>query len=365
MDQSIKPSQTQKRILSIDFFRGITLFILLSGIARVFVELNKAGIGGDIMAAISRQTAHGEWYELYFWDFFQPFFMFIVGVAMPFSVANRLAKGDSWKKITKHALVRSFWLLVLGFMLGSRGEAYFFTNVLPQLAFTYPVAFLLMRMKIKWQLAISFAAIIISDLLYHLWPVEGFNEMLPDRNFGAWVDLHTTGYLHPYHWVNFNAVPTLAHVIWGVVVGKVLISNWSDKKKFWAMFIPGIAGVIAGYAMRPYLPFIERLATGSYVIVTGGFAIVGMSLSFLLVDILKIKKLPWIFAIFGMNPIFLYLFSELGGIRLFESMAIPFTSRLFGWGGETLVNVITIIVVAGMFWYMSYFLYKRKIFFKL
>ena len=90
-----------------------------------------------------------------------------------------------------------------------------------------------------------------------------------------------------------------------------------------------------------------------------------MSLSFFLVDILKVRKLPRLFAIFGMNPIFLYLFAELGGGRIFQRMAIPFTSRLFGWGGETLVNVITIIVVAGMFWYLSYFLYKRKIFFKL
>ncbi len=365
MDQPLKPGQSQTRILSIDFFRGITLFILVSGIAKVFIELAKAGKGGTIIAAIGRQAVHGEWYELYFWDFIQPFFMFIVGVAMPFSVANRLARGDSWKKIFKHALIRSFWLLVLGFMLGSKGDAYYLTNILPQLALTYPVAFLLMRLKVRWQLLVSFAVIIISDLLYHFWPVEGFNQFAPGQNFGAWIDLHTTGYLHPYHWVTFNAVPTLAHVIWGVVVGKLLMSNWPDKKKFWAMFIPGLAGVIAGYTMRPYLPFIERIATGSYVIVTGGLAIVAMSLSFFLVDILKIRKLPWLFAIFGMNPIFLYLFAELGGGRIFQRLALPFTSRIFGWGGETLVNVITIIVVAGMFWYLSYFLYKRKIFFKL
>jgi len=356
---------SQARILSIDFFRGITLFILLSGIAEVFVKLAKAGIGGSSIAAIARQTAHGEWFELYFWDLIQPFFMFIVGVAMPFSVAKRLARGDKWKTVLKHALIRSFWLLVLGFMLGAKKDSYFFTNILPQLALTYPIAFMLMRLKIKWQLLVSFAAIIISDMLYYNWPVEGYNLFLPDKNFGTWVDVHTTGHIHPYHWVTFNAVPTLAHIVWGVVIGKVLMSEWPDQKKFLTILIPGIAAVVIGYALRPYLPIIERIASGTYVVVTGGFAMIGMALSFYIIDILKFRRIPWFFAIFGMNPIFLYLFAELGGGRLFHRMATPFTSRLFGWGGETLVNVITIIVVAGMFWYLSYFLYKRKIFFKL
>lgn len=357
------PSQT--RILSVDFFRGLTLFILLSGIAEVFVELNKAGIGGSVVSAISRQTAHGEWFELYFWDLIQPFFMFIVGVAMPFSITKRLARGDEWAMIRKHALIRSFWLLVLGFMLGAKKDAYFLTNILPQLAITYPIAFVLMRIKIKWQLVISFACIIVSDLLYYNWPVEGYNLLLPDKNFGTWVDVHTTGHIHPYHWVTFNAVPTLAHVIWGIVAGKLLMSNWPERKKFWTIMIPGIAGVLAGYALRPYLPIIERIASGTYVIVTGGFALISMALSFYLVDILQFRKIPWFFAIFGMNPIFLYLFGELGGGRIFHRMATPFTSRLFGWGGETMVNIITIILVAGMFWYLSYFLYRKKIFFKL
>lgn len=365
MSETTLHKQPSQRILSIDFFRGLTLFILISGIMGVFIEWSKAGKGGTIVAFLARQAVHGEWTELYFWDLIQPFFMFIVGVAMPFSITKRLDRGDSWKDIRKHALVRSFWLLVLGFMLGAKKDAYFLTNILPQLAMTYPVAFFLSRKKIRWQLVISFAAIIVSDLLYYFWPVDGYNLLLPDQNFGTWVDVHTTGHIHPYHWVTFNAVPTLAHVIWGVVIGKILMSNRSDKKKCLAMLIPGVAGVLIGYGLRPYLPIIERIASGTYVLVTGGFALISMALSFYFVDILKFKKIPWLFAIFGMNPIFLYLFGELGGGRLFYRMTTPFTSRIFGWAGETAVTIITIIVVAWMFWYLSYFLYKKKIFFKL
>jgi predicted acyltransferase len=366
MTNSSQLKSEQNRILSIDFFRGIVLFLLVSGIAEIFNELIKNGKGGSVIALIDRQSKHGEWYELYFWDLIQPFFMFIVGVALPFSVSKRLARGESHKKLLKHVLLRSFWLLVMGFMLGAKGkDAYYLTNILPQLAFTYPIAFLLMRKNIKWQLLISFAVILLSDLLYHFWPVEGFNKLIPDHNFGAWFDLHTTGYLHPYHWVTFNAVSTLAHIIWGVLVGKLLMKDWSHKKKMLYMVVPGLIGIIAGYSMRPFIPIIERISTSSYVIVSGGWALVFMSISYCLVDILKFKKIARFFAIFGMNTIFLYLFAELGGAQIFHRMAIPFTSRLFRWSGEIAINMITIVIVAGMFWYLSYFLYKRKIFFKL
>ena len=364
--ENAKPvKHEQNRILSIDFFRGITLFILVSGVAGLFTELVKAGKGGAIIAFLDRQTEHGQWYELYFWDLIQPFFMFIVGVAMPFSVAKRMERGESWNKLVRHAFIRSFWFLVFGFMLGAKENAYYLTNILPQLAFIYPIAFLLIRKKIKWQLTISFAVILISDLLYRFWPVEGFNKLLPDNNFGNWFDLHTTGYLHPDHWVTFNAVSTLAHVIWGVVIGKLLMKNWPHKKKILYMFMPGLFAVILGYALRPYFPIIERISTGTYVIVTGGWALIAMSFSYFLVDVWRFKKIATFFAIFGMNSIFLYLFKELGGRVLLHRMAAPFTSRIFSWSGDIAVYMITVIIVAGMFWYLSYFLYRRKIFFKL
>ncbi|MGH2647060.1 MAG: acyltransferase family protein, partial [Ginsengibacter sp.] len=103
----------------------------------------------------------------------------------------------------------------------------------------------------------------------------------------------------------------------------------------------------------------------TYVIVSGGWALIGMSISYWLIDILGVKKVPHFFAIFGMNSIFLYLFSELGGGRIFHRMVTPFTSRLFSWTGDIGIYMIDVLLVAAMFWYLSYFLYKRKIFFKL
>lgn len=359
-------TKEQGRILSIDFFRGLVMFLLVSGIATLFHQMVNEGQGGSFIAWLDKHSNHGDWFEIYCWDLIQPFFMFIVGVAMPFSISKRLARGDSWKQSVWHALKRSFWLLILGFMLGAKDNTFYLTNILPQLAFVYIFAFFLLRKSVIWQLSVSFALILISDLLYHFWPVEGFNmPYIPDKNFGAWFDLVIVGHLHPQHWVTFNAVPTCAHILWGVCIGKLLMTDWSKMKKLITMLTTGVLGIVAGYILSFYIPMIERTSTSSFVIFGGGWCILAMGLSYLFVDVMHLKRIANFFAIIGMNPIFIYLFVSLGGRDLLTRMARPFTSRLFIWGGDMLVNMVTIVVVACMVWGICYFLYKRKIFIKL
>ena len=366
MSDQIKLNQEQNRVLSIDFFRGFTMFMLVTGIGGIFNGMVEQGKGGVLIALIDKQLDHAQWNGLYAWDLIQPFFMFIVGVAMPFSLAKRLARGDSWKKSFYHALMRSFWLLVLGFMLGSSEKSIGFQNVLAQLSFTYIIAFLIMQKDIKWQLVASFAMILISDLIYRLWTVEGFNQpFTPDHNFGSWFDLATVGSLSSDHWVSFNAIPTTAHTIWGVIVGMLLMKEWSQRKKVVVLLIAGLIGVVIGYSMNPFIPIIKRLCTSSFMIVSGGWCLIAMAFSYWLIDVMNFRKFAFFFAIVGMNPIFIYLFSNLGGKQLLRRMAEPFTSRLFFWSNEITINMITIIVVAAMVWYICYFLYKRKIFIRL
>jgi predicted acyltransferase len=117
--------------------------------------------------------------------------------------------------------------------------------------------------------------------------------------------------------------------------------------------------------MDPFIPIIKRICTSSFIIVSGGWCLIAMAISYWLIDVMNFRKPALFFAIVGMNPIFIYLFSNLGGKQLLTRMAQPFTSRLFSWGGEIAVNMVTIIVVAAMVWYICYFLYKRKVFIRL
>ena len=359
-------AQEQERILSIDFFRGLTMFLLIGEFSGLFSSLVDPAFRGTIVEAIGQQFHHHEWNGLHFWDLIQPFFMFIVGVAMPFSFNRRWDQGDSWNKTFRHALKRSLLLLFIGWALYciEPGEITFhFTNVLAQLSVTYLIAFLLMKKAVKWQLIVSFALLLATDLLYRFWTVEGFNQpFTPDHNFGSWFEMTVQGSLSGDHWVAFNAIPTSAHTIWGVLAGMLLMNKWTARKKILVLVIIGMVGVIIGYAMNPFVPIIKRICTSSFVIVSGGWALIGLAISYWLIDVLKFRKSLLFFAVVGMNPLFIYLFAHLGGNNLLQKIFIPFTKGLFGWSGELSVNIITSTAIWLSLWYICYFLYKRRIF---
>lgn len=369
MSNTVLSSQDQSRVLSIDFFRGFTMFMLIGEFSGFFSTMVDPSLDGTIASAIGRQLHHVDWVGLHFWDLIQPFFMFIVGVAMPFSMTRRWNRGDSWNKTFHHVLIRSLLLLFLGWALYCIGPGkitFQFTNVLAQLSVTYLVAFLFMRKAVKWQLLVSFLMILISDLLYRFWSVEGFNQpFTPDQNFGSWFDLALTGSLSWGHWVAFNAIPTTAHTIWGVIVGMILMNDWKPSKKIQTMAIAGIIGLIIGYAMNPYIPIIKHICTSSFVIVSGGWCLIAMAFSYWLIDVMSWKKFALFFAVVGMNPLFIYLFAHTGGNDWLGAIAKPFINAIFGAFGKLTVQMALTFTVWAMMWGICYFLYKRKVFIKL
>ena len=362
-------SHDQSRVLSIDFFRGFTMFMLIGEFSGFFGSMVDTSMDGTIISAIGRQFHHVDWVGLHFWDLIQPFFMFIVGVAMPFSMTRRWNKGDSWNLTLRHAVTRSLVLLFLGWALYCIGPGkitFRFTNVLAQLSVTYLIAFLIMQKTVKWQLLVSFLLIIISDLLYRFWSVEGFNQpFTPDQNFGSWFDLTLTGSLGGGHWVAFNAIPTTAHTIWGVIAGMILMNDWKPQKKIQTMAIAGLIGIIVGYAMNPFIPIIKHICTSSFVIVSGGWCFIALAFSYWLIDVMNYKKIALFFVIVGMNPLFIYLFAHDGGNNLLEDIAKPFINLIFGVFGKLTNEMALSFTVWAMLWGICYFLYKRKIFIKI
>ncbi len=106
------PVKDSKRLFSLDFFRGLTMFFLIGTSTRLYGLMEDSDIG--IISAIGWQFEHRYWHGITLWDFVEPFFMFIVGVAIPFSVLHRLEKGSSWNEIIRHALQRSAAIVYIG-----------------------------------------------------------------------------------------------------------------------------------------------------------------------------------------------------------------------------------------------------------
>jgi predicted acyltransferase len=359
------------RIISVDFFRGITMFLLIGEGTFLYGHMSLIK-GSSIMQFIGTQLHHQKWNGLHFWDLIQPFFMFIVGVAIPFAVANRMKKGDSDKAILHHALKRSFLLLFFGWALYciQPGEIGFrFQNVLAQLSVTYLIAFLIMRKSFSFQLIFTLIILLLTDLAYRFFPVEGFNHpWVAYENLGSWVNNKIEGVDKANIWASLNAIPTTAHTVWGVLCGQLLMSSQSERRKIQLLVVAGLMGLLLGYSLDflNITPIIKKIATSSFVFVSGGWTILALCFSYWLIDVKKLfTKGSKFFIIVGMNSIFIYLFYEVGGVILVSKIFAPFAKLIFSWGGDLSVKIMTSLAVWASLWYICYWLYKNRLFIKI
>jgi predicted acyltransferase len=357
------------RLASLDLFRGVTMFLLIGEATGLYELLREPALNGTLLGTIGAQLEHHPWNGLHFWDLIQPFFMFIVGVAMPFSIGKRWQRGDTWSQTFRHVLIRSGLLLLFGWALYCVGPGrltFELWNVLAQLSFTYLVAFLMMRKSAPVQIGFTLLLLLSTELLYRLWSVPGFNQpFVPDHGFGAWVDLAIMRKLSDGHWVAFNAVPTTAHTIWGVLAGQVLKSGRTPWQKIRILVIAGGIGVVAGYALDPVTPIIKRICTSSFVIVSGGWCLLALAFCYWLIDVMGREKWAVFFNIVGMNSLFIYLFTNTGGAEWFHRVSRPFTMGLSAWAGTLGAEIVTSIVVWGMLWGLCFWLYKKRIFIRI
>jgi predicted acyltransferase len=361
---AVAPS-VKERFLSLDFFRGLTMFLLIGESTLLYEHFRDPGLSATLLHAIGTQLDHHPWAGLRFWDLVQPFFMFIVGAALAFSVAKREERGESQAETTRHAVVRAFVLLFLGWALYCIGPGritFRFQNVLAQLGVTYAIAYFLMRRRPRTQIAWSFAFIILTEVIYRVFWVPGYDQpFVPDHNFGSWVDMLISGELSSGHWVAFNAIPTAAHTIWGVLAGQWLMSGRTPRKKIALLAGLGAAGVAAGFALTVVSPMIKRISTSSFVVASGGFCLLALAFSYWLIDVRKFRKWAVFLNIVGMNSLFIYLFTESGGTSWVTRLVQPFTLGLLGWTGALSGAIVTSLAAWAVLWSMCDWLYRKKI----
>src|SRR5262245_25093736 len=121
MSTSPKPAPESTRLLSLDAYRGAIMLLMVSaglGIPTVA----KSFTHSETWQLLAEQTGHKVWSGCSLWDLIQPSFMFMVGVAIPFSHASRLAKGQWRITIAAHVVWRAVFLVLLGIFLTSGGK---------------------------------------------------------------------------------------------------------------------------------------------------------------------------------------------------------------------------------------------------
>ncbi|MDJ1472912.1 DUF5009 domain-containing protein [Cytophagaceae bacterium DM2B3-1] len=364
--------QEKQRLLSLDFMRGFIMVLLMLEGSRLFdhlLEWQSEGLFHNFML----QFTHHPWHGLRFWDLIQPGFMFIAGTALAFSIDAQQRKGIKWKSSFYKVVKRSGWLFfwgVLDYAVRPSGLSFELWDVLTQLSFTTIVTFLVIQWPVIYQLALSAAILLLTEFLYRFTNIPGFDQPFTDQhNFGNYVDLLLMNKINTGGWVAINCIPTAVHTLWGAMVGRVLLSTESDHTKIKKILVGGVIALCIGILLDyTTTPVIKRIATSSFVCVSGGYCLIGLAFLYWWIDILKHRRFISFFLIVGMNSLFIYLFFEIVGSRWFNGYIEVIVEGLIGHiSGITSVfsGIIASMVIFLLEWKMCEFLYRKHIFFKI
>ena len=367
MNVNVTPSA---RLASLDFLRGLTMVLLTLESTLLFEHLVPV-FEGTWGSHLLNQFFHHPWHGLHFWDLIQPTFMFVAGVAMAFSIGKQKLS-LSWNQRFIRILKRCGWLFfwgVLDYAVRKNGLSFELWDVLTQLSFTTLVAFLIMDWPVAAQLAVSGLCLLIPELLYRFTHISGFDQPFTDQhNFGNYIDLILMHKINPGGWVAINCISTSCHTIWGVLAGKLLMSNRTSREKMKWLLISGLVLLILGFGLdRSHItPIIKRIATSSFVLASGGFCVLFLAICFWWVDIRNHKTSLLFFNLFALNSIFIYLFFEIVGDRWFTGYILSITNGLFGiiFMPSIPAAIMGSLVVFALEAGLLYFLYRKKIFFK-
>lgn len=359
-----------ERLLSLDFLRGFIMVLLAleaAGLYEHFFTLTE----GSLIQNFFLQFFHHPWHGLRFWDLIQPGFMFMAGTAMAFSLHKQQQLGMPWTESFQKILKRCAWLFfwgVLDYAVRSQGLSFELWDVLTQLSFTTLVAFLIFNWSVKAQIGVIAFLLLLSEILYRFTNVAGFDQPFVDQlNFGNYMDLILMNKINDGGWVAINCIPTAAHTIGGALAGKLLLSDWSESDKIKKLIIAGVVCLVAGYLLDwTITPIIKRIATTSFTLASGGYCLLALALCYWWIDVKKHRNHLAFFTIVGMNSLFIYLFFEIVGSRWFNGYISAITNGLMSVAHfpEGLMMIITSLCIFGLEWGMCYFLYKKKIFFR-
>lgn len=369
MNQTTNVSQ---RLVSLDVMRGLIMILLAGESARIYESiehLQPTGIAGTLM----KQFFHHPWNGLRAWDLVQPAFMTMAGAAMFISYYYKTQKGITWAQNFRHIALRCLKLFIFGTALHcvyAGRLVWELWNVLTQLSVTTLIAYLIIRRSYGFQLGVSLLLLLATDLMYRFVLLPGFEEpFIQGHNFGAFMDTVFMGKINSGGWVTINIIPTAAHTIWGALAGKLLISDRSQAQKIRILVIAGVIGLAAGFGLdwAGVTPIIKRIATASFTLASGGWVMLVMALLYWLIDVKQNVRYAWIATVVGMNAIFIYLFFETVGYQWVNPTTGIFVKGFAGLAGipESIQDILCAFVVLALEWGLCYWLYKKKIFFKL
>src|SRR6202161_1894960 len=309
--------ETTTRLSSLDVFRGFVMVLMLGEVMRLF-DVARAFPHSLLWRVIAFNTQHVEWQGCSLHDLIQPAFSFLVGAALPFSIASRKMKGQTFGPMLGHAIRRALLLIFLGIFLRSlhSSQTYFtFEDTLTQIGLGYTFLFLLAFRPVRDQW-IAFSAILFGYwAAWALYPAPG-----PGFNYaavGVPPDWHHnfTGFLshwnknsnlgqafdvwflnlfpreHPFvanegGYLTLSFIPTLGTMILGLFAGQSFVAS-APRQPIRRFLIAGVILIALGllFHVTGICPIVKRIWTPSWTLFSGGICFLFLAVFSWLIDV--------------------------------------------------------------------------------
>ena len=359
------------RIVSLDALRGFTMFWIIG--AGAFFRTLPQVIDLPLFRWLSTQFIHAPWNGFRFYDLIFPLFMFISGVAIPFSIGRQSEKGACKREIIFKAAKRSLILVVFGVIYNNKFSFDFaqmrYASVLGQIGVAYFFAVLIytlndVKRQVFWIIGILLGFWAAMTLI----PVPGVGAgvLTPEGNFSGYIDrllLPGTLYRGTYDPQGLLLmISAIAVTAIGSLGGSFLKnSKFSDMRKIVMMTLAGIGLVLISLIWNVWYPINKEIWSSSYNVLTAGLSLVLFAAFYYLIDVRHFKKWAFPLIVMGLNSITIYLAHRMINFQYTSDFILAGILSISGPYGS-LVSIAGAVVIQFAFLYI---LYRKKIFLKI
>lgn len=386
------------RLGSLDAYRGFVMICLaangfgIAATAKTFPD-------GSLWQSLKFQFDHVPWVGCAFWDLIQPSFMFMVGVALPYSYAKREATGESFRRMLGHAAVRSLVLILIGLFLSTGSKHtmtnFTFVNVLTQIGLGYTFLFLLWRRSPGTQLSALIAILVGYWAWFALTPAVGSDfdftkvgvpadwpfltgfaahwqkNANPAATFDLWF-LNLFPRPEPFvfnegGYQTLNFIPSLGTMLLGLMTGEFIRRSRGHAKTFFSLTAAGVVCLGAGWVLNEFglCPAVKRIWTPSWALYSTGWTLLMLAGFYGVIDGLGAKAWSWPLKVAGMNSIALYVLSQLLKNWTGDTLQRHLGAGLFNLLGEAYAPLLRANLILLCFWLFVWWLYRQRIFFRI
>jgi predicted acyltransferase len=359
------------RLYSLDALRGFDMFWII-GAEEIFHSLAIL-TGYPLWVGMAEQLTHPAWNGFHFYDLIFPLFLFLAGVATPYSVGRDLENGKTRKELLFRVIRRGLLLVLLGIVYnnGLKFRAsiddYRLCSVLARIGLAYMFANIIYLYSKQTVQAIWFVVLLVA-----YWLVLKFNsapgfapgDLSMEGNFASYIDrsiLPGRLYLKIHDPEGLmSLIPSISTALLGIMTGSLLKNSPKTKKeKVVYMALAGIISISIALIWNLDFPINKNLWTSSFVMLVGGLSLILLSLFYYIIDVLGYKKWAFFFKVIGMNSILIYVS---GRVIDWEYANNGLFTWLFQLSGEPYDAVVKAIFYVLVQWGFLYFLYKKNVF---